>query len=359
MVRGKQYAAVGPWIRAFACVVSVLGLPREVAAEGGALPLRVRATLGGAAMVSTDQVGRLGYDSFGGIGELQLAYVLQPWLDVQLGIAGGGFPAGDKTGGLLAPALGATLALPSNGYRPFLTLDVGPGFTGALARPFFRGGVGVELRVTDALNMGPVVGYGQLFQTNSPGSSTDARFIWFGVVLSVRPGGSSAPQSLRSEVHWTTRRRTVVAAPRSAEPYDPPPPAAPSPELSALLEAALPAQRVELLAPVLFQFNSAELEPLGVAMLHEVARERARRPDIKLLEVQGYADSRGAALHNLDLSERRAARVVDWLVAHGVARDRLRSAPRGAAEFVENGSSESEHEQNRRVVFRVVNAGDP
>jgi outer membrane protein OmpA-like peptidoglycan-associated protein len=359
MGRGMQYAAVGPWMRAFACALALLTWQRAVAAQSGTLPLRVRGTLGGAAMVSTDQVGRLGYDSFGAVGELQLAYVLQPWLDVQLGIAGGGFPAGDKTGGLLVPAIGATLALPSHAYRPFLELDVGPGFTGALARPFFRAGIGVELRVTDAFGMGPVVGYGQLFQSDSPGSSTDARFVWFGVLLAVRPGAASAPQPLRSEVHWTTRRRTVVAVSSAPEPEDLPPPAAPSAELSALLEAALPAQRVELLAPVLFQLDSAELEPLGVAMLHEVARELARRPDIELLEVQGYADSRGAATHNLDLSERRALRVIDWLVAHGVARDRLRGAPRGAAEFVESGSAESEHEQNRRVVFRVVNAGDP
>jgi outer membrane protein OmpA-like peptidoglycan-associated protein len=356
MARGFQRAGTGPRLRALACVVALTGFHATAAAD--AMPLRVRGTFGGAAMVSADQVGRLGYNSFGGVAELQLAYVLQPWLDVQLGVSGGAFPAGTITGGLLVPALGATLALPAGGWRPYLTLDVGPGFSGALARPFFRAGVGVELRVTNALNMGPVFGYGQLFQTNSPGSSTDARFLWFGVVLSVRPGGVSPAAPARSEMHWITRRRTIIDTP-PREQGDPPPPAAPSPELAALLDDALPSQRVELLAPVLFQFDSAELEPLGVAMLHEVARELGRRPDIKLLEVQGYADSRGALQHNLDLSERRALRVVDWLVAHGVARDRLRTAPRGASDFVEAGDDETEHEQNRRVVFRVVNPGEP
>ena len=58
----------------------------------------------------------------------------------------------------------------------------------------------------------------------------------------------------------------------------PPPPTPPSGDLDKLLDAALPMPeapkaRVELLAPVLFKFASDELEPVGVAMLHEVARE--------------------------------------------------------------------------------------
>jgi peptidoglycan-associated lipoprotein len=352
--RPWKRASTGQRLRALACVVALMGVHATAAADS---PLRVRGTFGAATMVSADQVGRLGYNSFGGVAELELAYVLQPWLDVQLGVSGGAFPTGTVTGGLLVPALGATLALPAHGFRPYLSLDVGPGFSGALARPFFRAGGGVELRVTHTLNMGPVFGYGQLFQTNTPGSSTDARFLWFGVVVSLRPGAASPVAPAHSEVHWITRRRTIIDTP-PRETTDPPP-AAPSPELAALLDDALPAQRVELLAPVLFQFDSAELEPLGVAMLHEVARELGRRPDIKLLEVQGYADSRGALAHNLDLSERRALAVVAWLVAHGVARERLRVAPHGAADFIEAGNDETEHEQNRRVVFRVVNQGEP
>ena len=48
-----------------------------------------------------------------------------------------------------------------------------------------------------------------------------------------------------------------------------------SPELLTLIERAAPGARTELLAPVLFKFDSAALEAIGVAMLHEVARELA------------------------------------------------------------------------------------
>src|SRR5688572_31839443 len=47
------------------------------------------------------------------------------------------------------------------------------------------------------------------------------------------------------------------------------------------------AARVELLAPVLFAFDSDQLEPIGVAMLHEVAHTLRERNDIRLLEIEG------------------------------------------------------------------------
>ena len=51
---------------------------------------------------------------------------------------------------------------------------------------------------------------------------------------------------------------------------------------------------------------------------------------------------------------RRAAAVIAWLVAHGVAPERLRPAAQGASAPVEPGSDEDSYAQNRRVVFRVV-----
>lgn len=128
-----------------------------------------------------------------------------------------------------------------------------------------------------------------------------------------------------------------------------------------LIEKALPTQttRTELLAPVLFAFNSDKLDASGVAMLHEVAHTLAERQDIAMLEIQGYADKRGNVEYNRALSERRAERVRQWLMDHGVPAERLRIAAHGASEFVESGEQESAHEQNRRVIFRVVENGAP
>jgi outer membrane protein OmpA-like peptidoglycan-associated protein len=320
-------------------------------------PFYLRGTIAGAAMVSETQTGRMGY-SIGPIGDLQLGYALQRWFDLRASAILATFPGMTKTPGmLLAPTLGVVGSIPLDGIRPYLQLDVGPGFTGSFIRFFFRASIGVEFRATQMFTAGPVIGYGHLVQRNGRGYSSDARFFWLGLSVSLRPASVKKTEPPAPQIVRKIERRTITTV-VPPPPYDPPPPAAPSPELEVLLDEALPTQRVELLAPVLFAFDSDELQPIGVAMLHEVARELERRPDIKLLEVQGYADARGDADHNMELSERRGQHVIDWLVAHGVRRDRLQLAPRGATQFVQPGTDETDHEQNRRVVFRVLNPGD-
>jgi outer membrane protein OmpA-like peptidoglycan-associated protein len=140
---------------------------------------------------------------------------------------------------------------------------------------------------------------------------------------------------------------------------EPPTQTAPSPELMVLIEEVVPDKKLELLAPVLFKFDSDELEPVGVAMLHEVARELGKRTEIELLEIQGYADNRGSDPYNVELSVRRATRVREWLVEHGVDPARLQVAAKGEREPVQAGETEPDHEQNRRVVFRVLRLREP
>ena len=76
-------------------------------------------------------------------------------------------------------------------------------------------------------------------------------------------------------------------------------------------------------------------------MLHEVARELARRPDLELIEIQGYADSRGSNEYNQRALEPARQRVFDWLMAHGVAPERLESPPKARA------GSSSRHDRRR------------
>jgi outer membrane protein OmpA-like peptidoglycan-associated protein len=97
------------------------------------------------------------------------------------------------------------------------------------------------------------------------------------------------------------------------------------------------------------------LEPSSVAMLHEVARVlNEERADILRLAIIAYADVRGSAQYNRELAQRRARSVRDWLVEHGVAPARLDTEGRGAVELVEPGEQETAHQQNRRVIFRVL-----
>jgi outer membrane protein OmpA-like peptidoglycan-associated protein len=306
----------------------------------------VRVAAAGALMISTDQLGWLAYDRPGVLGDVQLGYAVLPWLDIQVGTSLGVFLSEQANGGLAAPMVGALARIPNSRVAPYAFADFGGAFTGALLLPMLRAGVGLEVPVSDSLRLGPVVSFGSVLFSDNPGDSTDARYVAIGLA------------GVYSHVPARPLPRKLVAKP---------PPAAPrvivvrepSTEILKLVDQAVPGRtdQVELLAPVLFAFDSDELEPVGIAMLHEVARSLGERTDLELIEIRAYSDARGSAEYNRDLAARRGQRVYDWLIAHDIDPARLAVAPVGASEFVETGAAETAHEQNRRVVFRVLRIG--
>lgn len=294
----------------------------------------LRSTANLALMVSSDQVRRLKYERPGVIGALYGSYEAQRAVELRAGVLGGPFFAAQRlrAGGLLGGTLGGRLHLPDRKLRPYLALDVGAGFTGEYVRPLLVATAGVDIAVGKRAAIGPALSYLRVFQWNGPGYSSDATSLMVGASL-------------------------AIALDLRPAPHAPPPvtPAEPDHDVLVLIERALPTPtRTELLAPVLFAFDSDALEPIGIAMLHETAATLAARREIELLEIRGYADERGDPEYNAALSLRRAQRVHDWLIEHGVEPERLVVAGRGESEFVESGDDERRHLQNRRVVFRVL-----
>jgi outer membrane protein OmpA-like peptidoglycan-associated protein len=331
----------------------LVGPPSAAAAhaQSFAQRLQLRSSVAGSLMVSRDQRGYLDYRSPGALGDLQLEYAALPWLSLQLGAAGGVFFSSSPAGGLVAPMLGVMGRYPLLGWTPYLALDGGAGFTGKLLRPFARGRIGADFPISSTLRIGPALGLDVVFQRNGADDSTDAVYPWLGVSLSFQPS-TPRRQVVVARVHLPPK---PVFAPHEPAPPVDHPPAAPSPELTSLLDEAVHVERSELLAPVLFAFDSDELDANGIAMLHQVASLLTHeRKDITRLAIAAYADARGSSEYNRDLSRRRAERVRAWLIAHGVAAERLEIDAEGASHFVEPGNDESEHQQNRRVVFRVL-----
>lgn len=117
--------------------------------------------------------------------------------------------------------------------------------------------------------------------------------------------------------------------------------------------AELQAERTErgivmTLGDVLFAVNRAELTPGAEARLDRLAEFLRRNPD-RTVRIEGYADSTGAAGHNLDLSERRAAAVRAALTARGVSPGRVVAQGFGEARPVASNATESGRQANRRV----------
>jgi outer membrane protein OmpA-like peptidoglycan-associated protein len=304
-------------------------------------------------MLSHDQLKELEYDGAGFIANVAVSRELISRLSLQWSARGGTFLSKQQIGGLVGTLLGLRLHPTERDVMPYLSVDVGMAVTGADVRPWVAGAVGIDCRINERWQAGPVAGVDDVIQWNGEAYSTDAMFLWFGLGFSYRTRRARPPPPPPASTHTVVHTREVVQLPSEPEPGE-------TLVLEHLIERALgPSRRVELLAPVLFALDSDQLEPVGVAMLHEVARTLATRPEILLLEVQGYADARGSDAHNRALSQRRAERVRDWLIEHGVAPDRLTVAPQGESAPVESDESESAYQQNRRVVFRVLELAEP
>jgi peptidoglycan-associated lipoprotein len=339
---------------AWTLCVAFLASPQLAAAEVPGLDAAApsvwhyRVSAAGGLMVSSDQQTWLAYDRMGVLGDLQLGYAALPWLDIQIGTALGVFLSEQDNGGLAAPTLGALARLPTESFVPYAFADVGGAFTGALLLPMVRAGIGFEVPLSESFRIGPMLSFNAIIFSNDPGNSTDARFLTLGLAAVYVPVGARPLPHKQVAQPPPPRTITRVVEVRG-----------PSTEILQLVDRAIPGRtdQVELLAPVLFAFDSDALEPVGIAMLHEVSRALAERTDLELIEIRAYSDARGSAEYNHALATRRGQRVYDWLVEHGIDGSRLTLAPIGASEFVEDGADETAHEQNRRVVFRVLRVG--
>ena len=113
--------------------------------------------------------------------------------------------------------------------------------------------------------------------------------------------------------------------------------------------------KIDLAADVLFDFDKAELKPPAEEKLNNVLTVINSRPAAKVF-IEGHTDVRGDDTYNQSLSERRGASVSAWLAAHGIAGDRLTATGAGESRPVRTGSTEADHQANRRVEIRIRGA---
>ena len=101
-----------------------------------------------------------------------------------------------------------------------------------------------------------------------------------------------------------------------------------------------------------FATGSADLDTDDVKVLDGLVLAALRCGTAKVT-VEGHTDTVGDAEANLALSQKRAAAVVDYLVAAGVAADRLTAVGYGDTRPVADNGSEDGRQMNRRIDFSV------
>jgi peptidoglycan-associated lipoprotein len=106
---------------------------------------------------------------------------------------------------------------------------------------------------------------------------------------------------------------------------------------------------------VLFQVDQSTLTPEARQVLTNQANWMNQHPGYPAI-IEGHADEQGTREYNLALGARRATAVQEFLIANGVAGNRLRTVSYGKERPLAVCSEESCYAQNRRAVT-VISAG--
>jgi OOP family OmpA-OmpF porin len=104
--------------------------------------------------------------------------------------------------------------------------------------------------------------------------------------------------------------------------------------------------------PIKFALGSARLVAESAATLDAVAAEAKACPGADF-EISGHTDDIGVVTENLDLSRRRAEHVLVYLVAAGVAPERLRAVGYGEGQPLAPNDSDGNRAKNRRIEFNL------
>ncbi len=102
---------------------------------------------------------------------------------------------------------------------------------------------------------------------------------------------------------------------------------------------------------VLFDFDKYSLRPGADEILAPLLATLQADPTMNV-DIEGHTDWVGSDAYNLRLSQRRAQAVVNWLVAHGISRERMRAVGKGEREPIATNRTAEGRQLNRRTEVR-------
>jgi outer membrane protein OmpA-like peptidoglycan-associated protein len=124
-------------------------------------------------------------------------------------------------------------------------------------------------------------------------------------------------------------------------------------------KAVITKEKIEIREKVFFDTGKATIQASSNQLLDDVADILKENADIKKIRVEGHTDKVGNAASNRKLSDERAKAVVAYLVAKGVAANRMEAIGYGPDKPVDPASTPEAYEKNRRVEFFIVERDAP
>ena len=107
------------------------------------------------------------------------------------------------------------------------------------------------------------------------------------------------------------------------------------------------------LGDVLFTPDQSEPTTAAMRKLSPLVATLKDQPQ-RRIRIEGYTDTRGPESYNLDLSQRRAGAVRDFLIENGISPQRLTARGYGEAVQVASNTTRAGRQANRRVEMIVT-----
>ncbi len=109
-----------------------------------------------------------------------------------------------------------------------------------------------------------------------------------------------------------------------------------------------------ILSNIFFDYNKATLRDISKAELDNLVRLLTVDYPKMVIEIGGHTDNKGSLEYNTTLSTNRAKAVVDYLIKHGVAKERLSYKGYAYQQPIDTNDTEEGRQNNRRVEFKVI-----
>jgi outer membrane protein OmpA-like peptidoglycan-associated protein len=125
-----------------------------------------------------------------------------------------------------------------------------------------------------------------------------------------------------------------------------------------VVERNIPLQSINIgsrivLRNVFFDFDKATLRPESTSELDRLIALLNQYNKLKI-EISGYTDNKGTQAYNQSLSQNRSKSVVDYLIAHGIASDRLTFKGYGMDNPIATNETDEGRQLNRRTEFKIT-----
>ncbi len=108
-----------------------------------------------------------------------------------------------------------------------------------------------------------------------------------------------------------------------------------------------------ILKNIYFDTDSSNIKTESFVSLNQIVQLLKDNPNIKV-EISAHTDNIGGYDYNINLSQRRATSVVDYLISKGISKEKLEAKGYGETKPINTNDTEDGRAKNRRVEFKIL-----